>query len=206
MPHLDREQIVTTALALLDRVGLDKLSTRALADELGVQSPALYWHFRSKQDLIDAMSEAISEEIAEPAARPEDDAVEWIVQRAQAFRRALLAHRDGARVHAGTRPSASQLPRLAGQVEALVRGGFTRTDAIRAMLAMSRYTVGWVLEEQAATASPEGWADTPSTGDGLPSILADDAVRHVLEQRDPDADFTFGISALAHGIGGLRVT
>jgi TetR/AcrR family tetracycline transcriptional repressor len=53
---LDSETILEAALALLDEVGMDKLSTRLLAERLGVQQPALYWHFKNKRALLDAMS------------------------------------------------------------------------------------------------------------------------------------------------------
>ncbi|NUR85911.1 MAG: helix-turn-helix transcriptional regulator, partial [Nonomuraea sp.] len=52
---LDRELIVRTALRLLDEVGLEKLSLRRLAKELGAHPTALYWHFSGKQELLDAM-------------------------------------------------------------------------------------------------------------------------------------------------------
>jgi AcrR family transcriptional regulator len=45
---LDRATIVATALRLLDEVGIDGLSTRRLATELGIKSASLYWHFKDK--------------------------------------------------------------------------------------------------------------------------------------------------------------
>lgn len=53
---ISREQAVRTALDLLDDVGLDGLTLRALAARLDVQAPALYWHFTGKQDLLDEMA------------------------------------------------------------------------------------------------------------------------------------------------------
>jgi len=50
---LERDLVVNTALKLLDEVGLDGLTLRKLAAELGVQAPALYWHFKNKQALLD---------------------------------------------------------------------------------------------------------------------------------------------------------
>ena len=41
---LDKRQIVTEALALLDADGLDGVTLRKLAARLGVQQPTLYWH------------------------------------------------------------------------------------------------------------------------------------------------------------------
>ncbi|WFR67498.1 TetR family transcriptional regulator [Curtobacterium flaccumfaciens] len=50
MTKLERERVIQEALDLLDEVGLDKVSTRALARRLGVEQPSLYWHFRNKAE------------------------------------------------------------------------------------------------------------------------------------------------------------
>ena len=47
MTKLSRETVIRAALDLLNEVGVDGLSTRRLAERLGVQQPALYWHFRT---------------------------------------------------------------------------------------------------------------------------------------------------------------
>ena len=54
--RLDRERVVRAALALLDEVGLDGLTLRRLAQDLGVKAPALYWHVASKADLLHEMA------------------------------------------------------------------------------------------------------------------------------------------------------
>src|SRR2546427_8680665 len=51
-PALDQSQIVQAALSLLDEVGFDGLTMRNLAKKLGIQAASLYWHVRSKQDLL----------------------------------------------------------------------------------------------------------------------------------------------------------
>jgi TetR/AcrR family tetracycline transcriptional repressor len=53
---VDRQGIFGHALELLNEVGIDALSTRAIAQRLGVQQPALYWHFKNKRALLDAMN------------------------------------------------------------------------------------------------------------------------------------------------------
>lgn len=55
-PKLDKKLVVDTALRLLNEVGLDGLTLRAIAKELNVQAPALYWHFKNKQALLDEMA------------------------------------------------------------------------------------------------------------------------------------------------------
>ena len=124
----------------------------------------------------------------------------WLVERGRSFRTALLAHRDGARLHAGTRPSPDELPSLNAQVAALVDAGHTPEDALRAILAVSRYTIGWVLEEQAdAVREGDPAAAIAVALDDFPALSAG---RSVLEQRDPDGDFDFGLNALVAGLAG----
>lgn len=60
---LSRERIVAVALDLIDRDGLEALTTRRLAQELGVQAPSLYNHMRSKEALLDAVAESVFEEV-----------------------------------------------------------------------------------------------------------------------------------------------
>ena len=56
---LTRERIVAAATALVDAEGLDSLSTRRLAAELGVQGPSLYHYFATKDDILDAVANEI---------------------------------------------------------------------------------------------------------------------------------------------------
>ncbi|MCA9533496.1 MAG: TetR family transcriptional regulator [Myxococcales bacterium] len=51
-PPLDREQVLASALALADRDGVERLTMRALATELGVSPMAVYWHFPNKAALV----------------------------------------------------------------------------------------------------------------------------------------------------------
>ena len=58
-PLLSRERIVEAAAALVDAEGLDALSTRRLAAELGVRGPSLYNHFATKDEILDAVADAV---------------------------------------------------------------------------------------------------------------------------------------------------
>jgi TetR/AcrR family tetracycline transcriptional repressor len=66
---LSRDEVMAGALALLDEAGLDELSMRSLARSLGVQAGAIYWHFKDRQDLEDAMVEAMFHGLIEPPPR-----------------------------------------------------------------------------------------------------------------------------------------
>ena len=61
--RLTRDFVVTRALALADELGLDGLTIRKLATELGVTPMALYWHFRSKDELLDGLADRVWSEI-----------------------------------------------------------------------------------------------------------------------------------------------
>ncbi|HNG17360.1 TetR family transcriptional regulator, partial [Accumulibacter sp.] len=56
MTKLQPNTVIRAALDLLNEVGVDGLTTRKLAERLGVQQPALYWHFRNKRALLDALA------------------------------------------------------------------------------------------------------------------------------------------------------
>jgi AcrR family transcriptional regulator len=60
---LSRQRIVATAAALVDAEGLDALSTRRLATELGVRGPSLYNHFATKDEILDAVADTITAKV-----------------------------------------------------------------------------------------------------------------------------------------------
>ncbi|HUN36198.1 MAG TPA: TetR family transcriptional regulator [Trebonia sp.] len=70
-PRLSKEAVVDRALELADANGLEALTIRKLATELGVTPMALYWHFRSKEELLGGLVERVWSEIdvdVDPAA------------------------------------------------------------------------------------------------------------------------------------------
>ena len=122
--RLTRDEVTGAALGLLDEVGLDAVSTRRLAARLGVEQPSLYWHFRNKGELLRAMAEAAMVPHAEvPLPGPDDDRLAWFSENSRSLRRTLLLHRDGARLHAGSRPAEHDRSRIAHKLAFLVSGG-----------------------------------------------------------------------------------
>lgn len=147
---IEREKIIDEAVRLLDEGGIEAVTTRRLADRLNVQQPALYWHFRNKQELLDAVNERImAEGHTRRAPKPGESWQEFLRANARSFRKALLAHPDGARIHAGTRPAAADMASLEAQLQIYLDAGFDGEAAINAGIAIGRYVVGAVLEEQA---------------------------------------------------------
>lgn len=212
-PRLDHARTVETALELLDESGLDALTMRRLADAMGVQAGALYRYFATKQDLLTAMAERMLADVTAAAASAEAEAAvsadgDWgerLAALARGMRTALLAHRDGARVFAGTHSIGANTLGFADTVIGVLRkGGFGDEDAARTLLAVANFTVGHTLEEQAALQPVDGGPADPErlreavTAGRFPHLAA---ALPVLTSTDFTAHFEFGLRLL---IGGLR--
>lgn len=88
MARLDREQVVSAAIALANEAGLEAVSLRRVADRLAVTPMALYRHVTSKDDLLDAMADRLYGELDLPASgEPWWDALAGL---ARSTREALL--------------------------------------------------------------------------------------------------------------------
>src|SRR5262249_62314043 len=99
------------------------------------------------------MAEAMLEDHAPPDRPAPGQAWDaWMAERARTHRRAMLTYRDGARLHAGTRPTARHRPVLAGMLQVLGGAGRPPVEAISRVLAIRHYTVGSAIEQHAAAA------------------------------------------------------
>eukprot|EP01012_Entosiphon_sulcatum_P034257 TRINITY_DN43426_c0_g1_i1.p1 TRINITY_DN43426_c0_g1~~TRINITY_DN43426_c0_g1_i1.p1 ORF type:complete len:218 (-),score=36.50 TRINITY_DN43426_c0_g1_i1:262-915(-) len=147
--RIQRDQVVLAALALLDQEGLEGLTLRKLAATLNVQAASLYWHFDDKQALIDAVADAL----IEPVGRSIPDGLPWdasVRHIARELRQALLRHRDGARVFAGTYVVTENVLQVSEAMFAgFVAAGATPELASTYAFSVVYYVLGFVLEEQA---------------------------------------------------------
>lgn len=166
--------VLDGAVTLLDEAGLDAFSTRKLATRLGVRVGALYWHYPSRQALLDAVAEQI---IGEANAAPTPDA-DWEHRAAamiHALRNAMLAHADGARIIVEMdAPGPNALSYIERLRALLADAGMDRTTAENAADVLTSYLNGYTMEEQA----------------------------HKADQQRADADrgFTFGLNVVFAGL------
>ncbi|MEV6873904.1 TetR/AcrR family transcriptional regulator C-terminal domain-containing protein [Amycolatopsis sp. NPDC051128] len=146
---LEVADAVRVALNLLEDEGLDKLTVRRLATELGVKAPALYWHFRGKRALLDHLTDAIVAPVV--AGLPDGGPwLKWLDDAAFALHTALLAHRDGARVALGANlVTARALGEFAERaVGVLHDAGFPLGEATRAAGVLVHFVLGRAVEDQ----------------------------------------------------------
>lgn len=192
-------------MRLVDEQGLEALTFSRLAAQLGVTAPALYWHVKSRDELLAAMVDHAFADLHPPAPRGaswQDDARElygW-------FRERLLA-RHGV---FGTTSFGSLLPYrfieigVAGS-KILQRSGLQGSDLVRASRALFWHTYGFALFESSLRgASPEA----------LPGIVIERAVGSLaredlarvlgnlgqLTDYDPAEVFAYGLDLLLRGI------
>ncbi|MFG2119170.1 TetR/AcrR family transcriptional regulator C-terminal domain-containing protein [Streptomyces sp. NPDC048710] len=153
---LDRKRVADTALRLLNEVGLDGLTLRAIAKELDVKAPALYWHFKDKQALLDEMAtEMYRRMVADTALDPADSWQERLLGISRGLRAALLGYRDGAKVFSGSRFTGTDHAReMEAHLRVLTDAGFTLAQAVNAARTASMFTIGFVTEEQGVQPLP----------------------------------------------------
>jgi AcrR family transcriptional regulator len=155
--NLDRQTVVRAALRLLDRVGIEALTVRKLAGELGVEAPALYWHFKNKEELLDEMATTVFADAVRKSGWPNSEASwsEWTGQFGKRLRRMLLRYRDGARIFSGRYMVDSS---LYGVMESALRkltdAGFSLRDAAQGLNTVYCYAIGFAIEEQAVYPRP----------------------------------------------------
>jgi AcrR family transcriptional regulator len=154
---VNREIIVRTALRLLDDIGLEALTLRKLASALDIQAPTLYWHFKSKESLIDDMATLVLVEGAADLvpANGTGDWTAWVTTFGHGLRKTLLRYRDGGRMIAGTRLTNTTFQETAERVGSrLIEAGFSTRQAIVLLSAVYTFTVSFVTEEQAVFPVP----------------------------------------------------
>jgi TetR/AcrR family transcriptional regulator, tetracycline repressor protein len=154
---INRAMVTRAGLKLLTEVGLERLTLRLLASQLKVQAATLYWHFNSKEELIDEMASVVLAEGA-PQLVPMKNSSDWAVWAAafgMGLRRTLLAYRDGARMVAGSRLTNTEYMKTAERIATkIVEAGFTVRQAVVLLSTIYNYTLSFVTEEQAVFPRP----------------------------------------------------
>ncbi|MFT4075178.1 MAG: TetR/AcrR family transcriptional regulator C-terminal domain-containing protein [Asticcacaulis sp.] len=193
---LDKSTIIDAALDLLNEVGIDALSTRALAQKLGVQQPALYWHFKNKRALLDALNAAIQARYDTYEPAPDETWQSFFRRNMITFRKALLSVRDGARLHAGTEAEPDHVEQIERLMVFMTRQGIEPADAMSLSIATSRYVVGCVLEEQSEAPSPQQIEALDARAQAFPHVAAALASYRT---NSPEVHFLAGLDLLITG-------
>jgi AcrR family transcriptional regulator len=212
---LNRGDIVTAAFELIAaEAGTDALSMPRLARHLGVGVTSLYWYFRSKDDLLAALTEEAADRLyrllPDYRERPWD---EHLLRYFRDFRQVFRDNPAICDLIVLRAPMQARSPEamrrffalLEREISALVQAGFPVPDAVNAYMTLSVYTRGCVLNERLFTAAEEqmgqrGYRVAPPDldPDSLP-VMAE-AAKYWTPSFATDEKFEAGIGFIIDGL------
>lgn len=213
-PSLTRERVLKAALAMVDRSGIEALSMRSVAAELGVEAMSLYRHVANKEALVDGMLALILDEIEVPPA-----GTRWreaMMRRALSTRSVFLRHPAAANIVAScAMMTPSRLAYSDAVVGLLLADGFTASAAYKAFLTIDSYVFGFMLQElnwphPADTKPAQDVASGPRVQPALYPHFAE-VMASVMEEVGRlglvaayEAEFVFGLDLVLDGVERLK--
>ena len=214
---LTRERVLRTAMDLADRDGLDALTMRALADELGVEAMSLYYHLANKSAILDGVVEVAFEEIEREvggfdAATAGADPATWTAalrERILGARRVLLRHPWVPVVMESRATFGPTMARYVDGIVGLMRAGGLSHDLIHHSLhALGSRMYGFVQElgPDDSSSTPTDPAEVEAMAALAPNLaamlaeVAHDDPDSTLGWCDDQTEFEFGLDILLEGI------
>lgn len=195
---LSRDVVLRAALDLVDREGLERLGTRRLGRDLGVDPMAVHYHVPGREALLDGVAGLLAQQVEVPPSH-----LEW----RQWLRRNLRSYRALAHRHPRAFPLLALRPLSAPEalrplevmLEVLTGAGFEPGRALTVARAVAGYASGYALSEITGFTFRPGGLHTAEWAPG-----AFPMIRRALATAGPDdadRDFTAGLDALLTGFG-----
>ncbi|MET7862404.1 TetR/AcrR family transcriptional regulator [Micromonospora taraxaci] len=165
-----------TAVTVLDEHSIDGLTMRSLAQQLGVTATALYWHVRTKDDVLDLAVDRIFGDVPIPAVS--DNWLEDARVLVRGWRAAMVSHPWAPRLIGRPMLGPNVLARTEFLQSALVRGGCSGLQLAVATRMLANYVIGAALTEATwhRTADPDARAaaraHVAANADAYPTLHA----------------------------------
>jgi AcrR family transcriptional regulator len=202
---LTHDRVLTSAMDLADRDGLEALTMRRLAKTLGVEAMSLYYHVANKDELLDGMVDRVFAEVELPSHD-----VDWrtaMRQRANSMREALLRHPWAISVmETRTSPGPANLRHHDAVLGRCRAAGFTVEMSAHAFSLMDAYIYGFVLQEVTLPFDDDNLEEmvdqiiTHLPREVYPH-LTELTVEHVLQTGyNYGAEFSFGLGIVLAGL------
>ncbi|MFJ6671679.1 TetR/AcrR family transcriptional regulator C-terminal domain-containing protein [Actinosynnema sp. NPDC091369] len=196
------ERIVGAAVALLDAEGAGRLTMRRLAEHLDVAPPTLYWHVKTKDDVLDLAVDAIFAEVPVPDGGPWPDAVRALVL---AWRATMLRHPWSPPLLGRPALGPNVLRRTEFLQRTLAGAGFRGAELAAATHGLANFTIGSALTQSTwrdAATRDAAHAHIRANADTYPTLAA-----HAhLDRPDWDALFSRGLDHFLAGLTASRPT
>jgi AcrR family transcriptional regulator len=209
---LSRERILEVAVRLADQSGVEALSMRRLANELGVVPIALYKHVANKDELLDGLLDVVVGQIDPP--RTDTDWKTAVRERILSARRALRRHPWASRVmETRTEPTPLVMAYMDSMIGMFRAGGFSIDLTHHAMHAMGSRLMGFSQElfNDRSDADPAMEAEMyTAMADMYPSIyelflaVSHDDASVVGPGCDDQFEFEFSLDLMLDGLERMR--
>jgi AcrR family transcriptional regulator len=211
---LNRARVLRAALELADRVGLEALSMRNLAQELGVVPMALYKHVAGKDELLDAMLDAVIADITPDPGTPGSGWKAAVRARVLGARRALLRHPWAWRlIDSRTDPTPAMLAYLDSVIGLFLAGGFAADQTHHIVHALGTRMLGYTQDlfadsqptpPEVQRAAAQAMAATYPNLAAMATAAAHDESSVVGSGCDDQFEFEFALDLLLDGFERLR--
>lgn len=206
---LSRERVLRAALDLADAGGIEALSMRPLAHELGVEAMSLYHWFPRKEALLGGMLDAVFSEMELPA-----NSSDWrtdIRRSAMSTKDVLLRHKWAAKLLGElVAPSPARLTWMNSILGRLRAAGLSPNQTHHAYHALDSHIVGfvlWVLPYMAISEERSDIAQSfmdATVFDELPYLL-EHVKEHAEERAGDTSEFEFGLNLILDGLERIRI-
>ena len=209
---LSKERVLRAAVTLADRHGIESLSMRKLADELGAGAMSLYYHVPDKERLLDGMVDLVFSEIEPPST--DDDWKTAMRKRAISTREALGRHPWAVGEMEGRTDHGPANLRLHDAVLGCLRAaGFSIEMTVHAYSVQDAYIYGFALQERdmSSETADDFAAEAQRQMHAYADVLAD--YPHLVEVvggyvakagYDYATEFLFGLDLILDGLERLR--
>ncbi len=218
---LSRERVLRAAVKIADERGIESLTMRRLAEELGAEAMSLYYHVTNKEDVLDGVVDVITKEIngvVHAIASPStgDDWRKAARQRILSAREVFLRHPWAPGVfETRTKTSTEVLRYYDGLLGIMRDGGFSYDLLHHAMHALGSRALGFTQElfdpgdgsaDENADAALAELADQLPHLVGMLAEVAHDDPDSTLGWCDDQVEFEFGLDLILDGLDRLRKT
>lgn len=196
---LTRDRIIETAAALADAQGIEAVTMRRLADELGVEAMSLYHHTPNKAAILDGLVDLVFTEIL-----AEVNSSQSLRSRILTARTVMLRHPWApALVETRMQPGLPMLQYVDGVIASLRESGLSYDLIHHAMHALGSRSYGFVQEMSDSGAGADTVAQLSAFAPNLAAMLADvvhDNPETTLGWCDDQTEFEFGLDLLLDGL------
>jgi AcrR family transcriptional regulator len=205
---MSRERVLRAAIDFADANGIESLSMRKLARELGVEAMTLYYYVTNKNDLLEGMADLVAEEIELP---PDD--VEWreaIRRRAASAHEVLVRHQWASPVWMRVMIGPARMRYMDSALGVYRRAGLSPASTELAFHAVENHIVGYALQEVSFPLEADDLAGAARAfmeklpADDFPHLV-EHIRQHLTHEEIESGSFEFGLEQLLDGVERLRL-